>query len=97
MSKIYRARIHWISENMGGRRTLPSGDSYAPIIILKGEIIDGNCDNWSINVKIKKIISSNETIADMIYLSKDAPKVLSTGKEFELYEGMRKVAYGIVL
>ncbi len=97
MNEKYLARITWLSEKDGGRKTLPQGNDYAPIIVLKDKEFSLHEPNWSLFVKNVEIINDLETIAEIKYLSKSAPNNLRSGIEFKLYEGAKKVAYGKIL
>lgn len=97
MSKVFKAYIHWLPESEGGRKSLPESDKYAPIISLSNDELDSRSENWSIFVKIEKIISKYETIAELKYLSDSAPNNLHSADRFCLYEGPKIVARGIIL
>lgn len=96
MSRKFEAKICWLSETQGGRKDIPLGDKYAPIIKLTKTRHESN-DFWSVFVFNKKKISINETLSNIEYLSDNAPDNLSVGVEFVLYEGSKMVANGIVL
>ena len=96
MSRKFEAKICWLSETQGGRKDIPLGDKYAPIIKLTKTQHKSN-DCWSVFVFNKKKISINETLSNIEYLSDNAPDNLSVGVEFVLYEGSKMVANGIVL
>lgn len=96
MSRKFEAKICWLSETQGGRKEIPLGDKYAPIIKLTKTQHKLN-DFWSVFVFNKKKISINETLSNIEYLSDNAPDNLSAGVEFVLYEGSKMVANGIVL
>ena len=96
MSRKFEAKICWLSETQGGRKDIPLGDKYAPIIKLTKTQHKSN-DFWSVFVFNKKKISRNETLSNIEYLSDNAPDNLSAGVEFVLYEGSIMVANGIVL
>ncbi|MDR1891519.1 MAG: hypothetical protein LBQ48_00680 [Oscillospiraceae bacterium] len=96
MSKTYKAKIKWLAEEQGGRKTLPHGDKYGPIISI-GKPLSLSEENWSLIVKNKETLGEYETIAEVSYLSKKAPDNLRKNVEFELYEGRKLVAKGVVL
>lgn len=96
MSRKFEAKICWLSETQGGRKDIPLGDKYAPIIKLTKTQHKSN-DFWSVFVFNKKKISRNETLSNIEYLSDNAPDNISVGVEFVLYEGSKMVANGIVL
>lgn len=90
------AKIDWLPKKKGGRNLLPVGDKYAPIVKVTMPFIDSK-EAWSLLVDIKERISSQETICEIEYLSDEAPDNLKRGVEFELYEGPKLVAMGVVL
>lgn len=94
--KKYKARIYWLSKKEGGRTTIPFGDKYAPIIKLPGVSIFSDA-TWSIFVENTKNIGENETEATVHYLSSFAPDNLRKNSKFELYEGVKMVAKGIII
>ncbi len=91
MSKS-RAKIIWIDKELGGRTPPPVGTRYAPIIIFPN--MEGT---WSADF-ICSVVNNQEMEVEIGFLSKDAPNdLLKQGNKFELFEGRRKVAKGIVL
>ena len=72
MSRKFEAKICWLSETQGGRKDIPLGDKYAPIIKLTKTQHKSN-DFWSVFVFNKKKISRNETLSNIEYLSDNAP------------------------
>lgn len=96
MNRNFEAKICWLSEIQGGRKEIPFGDKYAPIIKITKPIFESN-DFWSVFVINKKMLCKNETLSNIQYLSDFAPDNLFTGVEFILYEGNKKVASGVVL
>ena len=96
MSKIFEAKIYWLPEMQGGRREIPTGDKYAPIIRISNMKADQE-EVWSIVVINKKHLSEQETISEMRYLSEIAPDNLKVGMEFCLYEGRKMIAQGEIL
>lgn len=96
MDKMILARICWLSKEEGGRQMLPIGNKYAPIVKIKNSMVDSD-ERWSLFVNNKSKISDVESLADIKYLSDEAPDNLVKGVEFELYEGPKLVATGIVL
>ena len=55
MSRKFEAKICWLSETQGGRKDIPLGDKYAPIIKLTKTQHKSN-DFWSVFVFNKKKI-----------------------------------------
>ena len=91
------AKIKWLTEEQGGRQTIPWGDKYGPIVIIKGDSLNFSEAVWSLLVSNKESISYFETIAEIKYLFENAPDNLHKDVEFELYEGSKLVGKGIVL
>lgn len=90
---IYFAEIIWIAEVDGGRKSIPFGSKYAPQILIKGETEI----KWSAFVFNQYAIRSYQTYAVIYYLSDEAPDNLVKNIEFDVYEGSRKVASGIIV
>ena len=93
--KEYRAIISWKTAQNGGRKTLPTGSKYAPIIKVEQEQCNDDSE-WSILVTIRSILSKQQTIACMRYLSTSAPDKLKIGDKFSLLEGNRVIATGMI-
>ena len=96
MNRRVEAKINWLTEGQGGRKEIPYGDKYAPIIKLTKPLFESD-DFWSVFVINKTMISQNETISCLYYLSDMAPDNLWEGVEFMLCEGPKTVARGVVL
>lgn len=96
MNKRFEAKISWLLETQGGRKEIPCGDKYAPIIKITNDQFESD-DYWSVFVMNKALLNKNETLSDMQYLSGLAPDNLASGTEFMLYEGKKLVAKGIIL
>lgn len=90
------AKIYWLLEEQGGRKKLPSGTKYLPILILEGDVVPSE-ENWSAYVLNRKTLSRNETISEIEYFSEFAPDNLRENTKFQLYEGKKRVAKGIIL
>ena len=52
---------------------------------------------WSVFVVNKTIVSETESLAEIEYLSENAPDNLERDVEFELFEGSKLVAKGVVI
>jgi hypothetical protein len=90
----YIAEITWLKPEEGGRQTEApfNSDKYGPQIRF-----DGLKGSWSLIVCNYKKISEFRTLAKVHYLNKaNAPYNLKKDLEFELYEGSKKVAFGII-
>lgn len=96
MGKRFKAIIYWLPEKQGGRKEIPTGDKYAPIIKVKGSAFMAD-EFWSIFVLNTNFLQKNETIAELEYLSSRAPNNLKEGVKFELFEGRKLVAKGTIL
>lgn len=90
----YIAEITWLRPEEGGRQaTVPfDSDKYGPQIKF-----DGLKGSWSLIVCNYQKLSEFRTLAKVHYLNKvDAPNNLKIGLKFELHEGVKKVADGII-
>lgn len=96
MSRKFEAEIWWLPETQGGRKDIPFGNKYAPIIKITKPMVKSD-DFWSVFVENKKFLHENKTLCHMEYLSDVAPDNLYAGVEFMLYEGNKVVAKGVVL
>jgi len=95
MKKIVKANLTWTPFEQGGRKViLPVGMKYYPIIIFESEQETDTL--WCaelFNISIK----DRQSVADVTYLVDDAPfHLLQSGKTFNLYEGQRVVAEGVI-
>ena len=75
---------------------MPFGEKYAPIIKIVNPWNETR-DYWSAFVVNKERLSENETLSEIEYLSSMAPDNIAIGVEFELREGDKLVAKGVVL
>ena len=55
INRKFEAKICWLSETQGGRKDIPFGDKYAPIIKITKPLFESN-DFWSVFVFIKREI-----------------------------------------
>ena len=93
-----RAKREWVRPEDGGRSVLPSGDGqpYATVVRFAG--YNGPwppTDAWSL--VIEKVLASDPYTweAEVRFLVDDAPTgLLTNGRSFELYEGLKRVAVG---
>lgn len=91
----YIAKIDWIKPTEGGRiGDIPfNTEKYGPQIKVRT-----NQENWSLIVNNFKKIDNFTTLAKVHYLNiEKAPENLFVGLNFELYEGPKKVARGIII
>ena len=96
MKNTMKAQINWISAEDGGRKNiLPVGMRYCPIIVFNSMQSDDTL--WSAEV-YNTAIDGRTSIADVSYLSDDAPYyLLQPGNIFSLYEGQSIIAEGKIL
>ncbi len=94
-----RARIQWLSPDMGGRRTLPSKPLYSTVACFEEAAADWSNVAWSIIAEFSEPPKlGEEMIATIRFLASDAPvELLHPGSRFELLEGERIVARGEVI
>ena len=95
---VYEATLVWASPENGGRRgPIPmENNKYAPLIGIKGQMTFYGCA-WSMICYNYEETSEFTTRAYLRFLNYEkAPNILSKGTVFELYEGNKKVASGIV-
>lgn len=87
-----KAAISWLKKEDGGRIPPSKGTRYSPIIIFNG--IQGV---WSADF-ICESLRGQDMVVDIFFLSRTAPSdFLKKGNEFELFEGKKRVAKGIIL
>ena len=95
------AVIVWKTEKEGGRRNLPLGEgepSYAAVVRFKGD--NGKWPPeiaWNLMVRKREDLGENRWAVEVEYKVNHAPhETLVAGKEFELYEGHKCVAEGVL-
>ena len=93
----YIAQINWLPFDQGGRKTIPSGNMYCPIIVTEGSTFDLQNECWSIIIRNIQIVGGGKTLCEIQYFSELAPKNLFPGIKFMLYEGSKLVATGFVV
>ncbi len=92
------ARITWLTPEEGGRRVPPSGPRYVAPARFDGQLAGPDGANWSLVVdRVSLRPGFNDWIAEVHYLVDAAPhELLAPGAGFELYEGKKCVARGII-
>ena len=95
MKTWMEAHVSWIPFEKGGReKNLPQNAKYCPIIVFPNGKAKGT---WSAEILTNSINDSNESIISISFLFPDAPfELLKPGAEFELYEGNKLVAKGMI-
>ena len=98
MTTAHKARIRWLSAATGGRQTFPAGPKYSTVARFPSQS-DWEREAWSIVADFDGPVNEGgEVTADIRFLSASAPHdLLCRGGTFELYEGAKKVAEGVVL
>ena len=96
MKTWMEAQVTWIPHDKGGRQKhLPNNTKYCPIIIFPEAKTDGA---WSAEILTNSINDNNESIIKISFLFPEAPtNLLKPGEKFELYEGAKMVASGILI
>ena len=95
---VYEATLVWAAPENGGRKgPIPmENNKYAPLIGIEGQMTFNGCV-WSIICYNYEETSEFTTRAYLRFLNYErAPDILKKGTVFELYEGNKKVASGIV-
>ncbi len=98
MKKIVKAQITWITQENGGRKNPPViGTRYCPIVVF--DTMDkGKGEFWSADFICTEVNVKMNSIVDFAFLVEDAPtEYLVNGNKFELFEGNKKVAFGVII
>jgi hypothetical protein len=98
MNTFQRAMISWVSAADGGRKHPPSGPSYSTMARFE-EDAGSSHGEWSLVVEFEKRFKDPRVLlANVRFLVDAAPHhLLHSGSRFELFEGRKRVAKGIVL
>ena len=96
------AKIKWLSAEEGGRKIpVPvvsaeqDNNRYCPLIIFPNAIMSS--EGWSADIYVQSQINKYESMIKISYLSENAPfELLQEEATFELFEGNRLVATGII-
>jgi hypothetical protein len=97
-----RASIDWLTKEEGGRSKPPSGigtPPYSTVVHFVEESWPHAHGSWSLVIeKIEPDSSEYHWIANVRYLMNNAPHdELRVGRMFDLYEGGKRVATGIII
>lgn len=98
MKKVVKAQITWIAHENGGKKNPPvPGTRYCPIVVF--DAMDKNKNEfWSADFICTEVDARMNSIVDFTFLVDDAPmSYLVKGNKFELFEGNKKVAFGIII
>ena len=98
-----RAKIHWNTREEGGRTRPPAGvgqPPYATIVRFKDSTEPRPAPvEWSLVVeKASELSNEYDWVANVRFLVNEAPmNELRVGREFELFEGWKCVATGVLI
>ena len=88
------AEIKWKKEKDGGRKTIPYGNRYMPQIVIRKKSKEEPLH--SIFLRNIEAIDKYKTIAFVKYVYDTAPNDLYENLVFDVCEGSRKIATGII-
>ena len=100
---MMRAKIHWKTKQEGGRYNPPTGmgqPPYATIVRFKDSTESRPAPiEWSLVVeKVLDLSNEYDWVANVHFLVNEAPvEELRVGREFELFEGWKCVAVGVLI
>lgn len=100
MDDAARAVILWLPRERGGRTTPPAGPGYTTVARFEDSRDRWPDEAWSMVVDFLKVFGdkSHATLCAVRFQSPQAPsELLTAGARFELCEGARVVAKGVVL
>jgi hypothetical protein len=99
MSKMHTVLITWKKPDDGGRKILPSGQSYTTVVSFDKETSSFPDESWSLTIEFLDPPTYDTPIKALAhFLTSDAPSdLLEVGTQFALLEGNRVVAYGEVI
>jgi hypothetical protein len=97
MNEQVTAMISWVAAEKGGRSAIPSGPTYSTLVRFD-EDKDWPTQAWSATLDfIRSYAGGQYLYARVSFLSSDAPvQLLHEGSRFQLYEGRKLVATGLV-
>ena len=97
MAKTVKALISWVPAVKGGRQQPPQGPSYTTVVRFD-EDKTWPALAWSLVVDFNRSYAGGQyTYAKIKFLVDEAPQeLLHGGSRFQLYEGRRMVATGLV-
>ena len=94
-----KAKVCWLKEEEGGRKSPPSGPKYSTVARFEDEKDSWLREAWSLVLEFSGTPDESLCITtDVRFLSEDGPmRLLHRGSVFELFEGRQLVARGEVL
>lgn len=100
MAVATRAIIRWVPEEQGGRRSVPTGPQYSAVVRFEDQRDKWPQEAWDLVLDFVRSFGREPRamLAKVRFLSEEAPvEMLQAGARFELCEGRRVVAKGVVL
>ena len=96
--KTVSAKLQWLRPEQSGRRAPPSGPRYSTVARFEQQRATWREEAWSLVIEwIEPPDASLAHSVNVRFLVDDAPEhLLTTGNHFELMEGERIVATGVV-
>lgn len=95
MKKEVTARLWWVDELYGLKFSIVPDWRYCPIIKFENQ--PASPDLWSAIIYFERREHDGSLFIRLTYFSDSAPfEQLYSGHRFVLFEGNRKVAYGII-
>ena len=97
MSKTAKALVSWVPSAKGGRKKPPTGAVYSTIARFADDPKWPD-ESWSLVVRKLRVYGGGRFwFAEVQFLMEEAPhELLRSGGRFDLYEGRKLVATGLV-
>jgi hypothetical protein len=94
-----KAKIFWLPEIEGGRKSPPPGPQYITVARFADDKDNWPDEAWSLIIEFDELSEERPCmITEVRFLVEDAPShLLYPGSKFELYEGRKLVAKGEVI
>jgi hypothetical protein len=97
MMTLKRAVVTWLTLEQGGRRAIPPGPQYATLARIRNRPEEFDGSTWSLVLNKLPNSPDNPWNVEIHWGMEDAPHHwLETDAEFELFEGNRLVARGVI-
>ena len=98
MKKV-KVLLFWLRSSEGGRKHLPTRNQYSTVIRFCDPALQNGSSTWSVVLVLRNLNTPCLTmLAEMSFLVEQAPvDVLRIGFSFELLEGAKVVAKGVVI
>ena len=94
-----RAVISWVPFEEGGRAAPPTGPVYSTVARFEDDVDNWPRSAWSLVLRlVRPFRNARYQLAEVSFLNDAAPShLLRRGSRFELLEGNRRVAKGVVV